>query len=77
MKDQDFCLAHAEQHPRDPIARKIASNFPKTLADGTAQWHSNRPPVLDPHEVCPMAFRSPASNPRSQFRTTSVPPGVL
>jgi hypothetical protein len=53
MKNKDFALLDGKQHTSDPIARQIASHFPQTIAHRTAKRHSNRPSVLNSHQVLP------------------------
>jgi hypothetical protein len=53
VKNQHFALLHAEQHARDPVARKLASHLPQGIAQRPTQRHSNGPPILDPHQILP------------------------
>jgi hypothetical protein len=32
MKDKELALLHAEQHPGNPIARKVAADLPEPVA---------------------------------------------
>src|SRR5436305_8143109 len=76
MKHQNPAPLNTEQHACDAVAGKVAANFPETAAHRPAERHANRPSVLNPHEVLPMAFRSPSPRPCSQSRTASAPAGV-
>jgi len=51
VKDKDFALLNAEQHTRGSIGWKIASHFPQPVTQGTTKGHSDRPSILDSHEV--------------------------
>jgi hypothetical protein len=59
VKDQKLALAETKQHPRDAVALEIASHFPQAITHGSAQGHSHRPPILNPHKVLSDDFAVP------------------
>src|SRR5450755_334543 len=51
VKNQHFVSLCGEQHAGYPVAGKIATHLPQTLAHRAAERHADRPPVLHAHEV--------------------------
>src|SRR5207244_11242474 len=52
-KSHDPFPCNTKQHAGNPAARKVAANFPKPVAQRTAQRHADRPSILHTHEVLP------------------------
>jgi len=51
MQRDETTLAEAYQHPGDPAAGKLRTDFPKPLPHRPTQGHANRPPPLNAHQV--------------------------
>ncbi len=47
MQKNHMGVAHAENHPRNPVAVEAAAHFPKAIAKGSAVWTAKRPTKLD------------------------------
>jgi hypothetical protein len=48
MEGIDNPFVKADKNPRYGVARKIGSDFPKTISESLAERHADRPPILDP-----------------------------
>ena len=82
MQHDDLAIDKAEQQPRDPVARAIASTSqrpspnPKTVTQRPAKGHAYGPAKLHGIRSWPMMARSSLLRRLSQSSTTALPTAV-
>lgn len=64
-------MAHAENHPRDPVAAQVAADFPQPFAERCTVGTTQRPAKLDLLDI--LADRVPVSIGKAQDPLTNRP----
>jgi len=74
----DYPVLHcAKEDPRDTTAREARSNFPQAVPQGAAERHTDRPAILDAHQIkanCVSVLFIESSEPIPNDLTTAARP---